>query len=56
MHFKTYRKVIYKDDGRDFVSFKEFISIHVTFSVLHAWITYFCVYNFFKSMGDFYQF
>lgn len=52
MHIKTYRKVIYKDDGRDYVSKKEFVSIHVTFSVLHSWITYFCIFNFFRSMGD----
>ncbi|CDW72569.1 UNKNOWN [Stylonychia lemnae] len=54
--FLPFGKVIYKDDGRDFVSFKEFISIHVTFSVFHAWITYFCIFNFFRSMGEFYEF
>lgn len=50
IHYRTYKKVIYKDDGRDYVDFKEFISIHVTFSVLHSWVTYFLIFNFFRSM------
>jgi hypothetical protein len=32
------------------VSVKEFISIHVTFSILHAWISYFMIYNFITSV------
>lgn len=50
IHYRTYKKVIYKDDGRDYVDKKEFVSIHVFFSVLHSWITYFCIFNFFKSI------
>ena len=38
----------YLDDGRDYVSFKEFLSIHVTFSVLNSWMTYFVIFNFFS--------
>lgn len=29
---------------------KEYISIHVTFSVLHSWITYFVIFNLFNSV------
>ena len=52
MHFKAYRKVIYKDDGRDYVSKKELLAIHVTFSAWHSWITYFCIYTFFRCMNE----
>jgi len=52
-HFFGYRKVKYLDDGRDFVSTKEFFSIHVTFSALSSWMTYFVVYNLFIFMHNF---
>lgn len=48
IHYFGYRRVKYLDDGRDYVSFKEFLAIHVTFSVLNCWITYFVIYNFFQ--------
>lgn len=48
VHYFGYRKVKYLDDGRDYVSSKEFIAIHVTFSVLNSWMTYFVIYNFFS--------
>lgn len=35
-----YGRVKYKDDGRELVSIVEFITIHVTFPVLNAWISY----------------
>ena len=48
MHYFGYRKVKYLDDGRDYVSFMEFLAIHVTFSVLSCWMTYFVTYNLFS--------
>jgi len=47
VHYFGYRRVKYMDDGRDYVSFKEFLSIHVTFSVLNSWMSYFVIFNFF---------
>lgn len=35
-----YRKVKYSDDGRELVSFVDFVTIHVTFPVLNAWLSY----------------
>lgn len=48
MHYFGYRRVKYLDDGRDYVSFMEFLAIHVTFSVLSCWMTYFVTYNLFS--------
>jgi hypothetical protein len=48
VHYFGYRKVKYLDDGRDYVSFMEFLAIHVTFSVLSSWMTYFVTYNLFS--------
>lgn len=50
-HWFGYLKIKYRDDGRDYVSAKEFLAIHCTFSVLHAWISYccyFCIFVFSK--------
>lgn len=52
IHFFGYRKVVYKDDGRDYVTFSEYVSINCTFSCLHSWVTYFCIFSFFKSYFD----
>jgi hypothetical protein len=49
IHYFGYKRIIYRDDGRDYVKLKEYISIHVTFSVLHSWITYFVIFNLFAS-------
>ena len=46
-HFLGYKVIKYKDDGRDYVSIREFICIHMTFSILHAWLTYFLIFNIF---------
>lgn len=35
-----YSAVKYKDDGRDIVSLADFITIHVTFPAINAWISY----------------
>lgn len=42
-----YRRIKYLDDGRDYVSIKEFFSVHCTFSVINSWTTYFFCYNVF---------
>jgi len=44
LHYFTYRKIKYKDDGRDFVSISEYVTIHVGFSVLYSWCTYMMFY------------
>jgi hypothetical protein len=41
VHYFGYRRVKYLDDGRDYVSIKEFFSVHVTFSVINSWVSYF---------------
>jgi hypothetical protein len=48
VHYFGYKRVKYMDDGRDYVSVKEFLSIHAMFSVLNSWMTYFVVFNFFQ--------
>ena len=40
-----YRPIKYKDDGRELVSWFEFITIHVTFPVLNAWVSYVLLYE-----------
>lgn len=50
VHYFGYRRIKYLDDGRDYVSLKEFCSIHATFSVLNSWLSYFVMYNFFQSI------
>lgn len=53
-HFFGYLKIKYRDDGRDYVSVKEFFAIHVTFSVLHSWLTYCTLFTFFVSVSYFF--
>ena len=38
--YMLYLPVKYKDDGRDIVSFIDFVTIHVTFPFINAWISY----------------
>lgn len=55
VHYFGYRRIKYLDDGRDYVSKKEFFSVHCTFSVLNSWMTYFLCYNlfmYFKTLID----
>ena len=47
IHYFGYRRIKYLDDGRDYVSIIEFISVHCTFSVINSWTTYFFCYNVF---------
>ena len=39
-HYYIYSPLKYKDDGRDVVSFIDFITIHGTFPSINAWISY----------------
>jgi hypothetical protein len=52
IHLFGYRKVIYKDDGRDLVTMREFICVNFTYSALHQWVTYMTVFTLFKSTVD----
>ena len=47
-----YGRVKYKDDGRELVSIVEFITIHVTFPVLNAWISYQLAYQIIIVMAE----
>ena len=43
----VYRPLKYKDDGRDVVTFLDFLTIHCTFPAINAWISYqlyFCLF------------
>ena len=51
LHFMIYKTTKYKDDGRDLVSFVDFISIHCTFPIMNAWITYQTLYVFFMTLA-----
>ena len=39
-HYYIYSPLKYKDDGRDVVSFIDFVTIHGTFPAINAWISY----------------
>lgn len=39
-HYYIYSPLKYKDDGRDVVSFIDFITIHGTFPAINSWISY----------------
>jgi hypothetical protein len=45
LHYLIYSTVKYKDDGRDVVTMIDFLSIHVTFPYISAWVTYQIVYT-----------
>ncbi len=45
IHVFVYTNIKYKDDGRDYVRFIEFLAIHVTFSILHSCLSYYVVYS-----------
>jgi len=51
LHFLIYKTTKYKHDGRDLVSFVDFISIHCTFPIMNAWITYQTLYVFFMTLA-----
>ena len=39
-----YLRIKYKDDGRELVSWLEFVTIHMTFPLLNAWMSYVVCY------------
>jgi len=43
-HILIYRKIKYKDDGRDLVTWVDYITIHVTFPFINAWVSYQLLY------------
>ena len=45
LHYLIYRTVKYKDDGRDLVTPLDFVTIHVTFPFISAWVSYQIVYT-----------
>lgn len=49
-HFMVYRKVKYHDEGNAFVSRSEFFAIHITFSMIEAWISYLLMWSAFVSV------
>jgi hypothetical protein len=52
VHYFGYKRIKYLDDGRDYVSIKEFFSVHCTFSVINSWTTYFLCYNLFVYLKE----
>ena len=38
--YLVYEPLKYKDDGRDVISIADFITIHVTFPAINAWVSY----------------
>lgn len=52
VHYFGYKRIKYLDDGRDYVSIKEFFSVHCTFSVINSWTTYFLCYNLFVYLQE----
>jgi len=44
LHALIYRRVKYKDDGRDLVTVADFVALHVTFPFINAWVSYQIVY------------
>ena len=40
IYYLIYRPLKYKDDGRDVVNWIDFVTIHMTFPAINAWISY----------------
>lgn len=40
IYYTIYRPLKYKDDGRDVVSWIDFLTIHGTFPAINAWVSY----------------
>ena len=52
-HYFIYHRIKYHDEGNAYVSRLEFFSLHVTFSVIEAWITYLMFFSLFQVIGDY---
>lgn len=48
-----YNKIKYHDDGFEKVTLAEFVTIHVTFPVTNAWISYTLVYVLFVNFANY---
>jgi len=51
--FFIYRKIKYHDDGFEKVTASEFITIHITFPVTNAWISYTLAYILLINLANF---
>ena len=47
-HTFVYRRIKYHDEGNAFVSRAEFFSLHITFSIIEAWISYLVLFSVFQ--------
>jgi hypothetical protein len=43
-NYLVYNSIKYKDDGRDAVSFADYVAIHFTFPALNAFTTYLMIF------------
>ena len=50
LHYLIYAQVKYKDDARDVVTVWDFLTIHCTFSVFNAWISYQLLFVIFTTL------
>lgn len=48
--FLIYRKIKYRDDGRELVTGWQFLNNHVSFAVINAWCSYQMYYSFVNSL------
>lgn len=48
-----YHRVKYKDDGREIVSFMEFLTIHCTFPIINAWMSYNLAFEFIAVLSQY---
>lgn len=51
-HYLIYRRIKYKDDGRELVNFADFVTIQMTFPAINCWITYQLLYSVFRAMAE----
>jgi len=49
-HYFIYHQIKYHDEGNAFVSRLEFFTLHVTFSMIEAWITYLMLFSAFQVL------
>lgn len=47
-HTFVYRRIKYHDEGNAFVSRSEFFTLHITFSIIEAWISYLVLFSVFQ--------
>lgn len=52
-HTFVYRRIKYHDEGNAFVSRSEFFSLHITFSIIEAWISYLLLFSMFQVVVEY---